>query len=231
MKYYGFSVRCIEDEVVFEDDDATEEPYSGVFSMTVQATKAANNVFARTWRDGEIVKVVYGSKVIGQLTAKASSDGTTILSGEVDEKRLPGNGKTLTFYLHETTFRYDNQNGLLTNGDGKSIANDYDYDYCSASVSIDRDNKTVSVKDGITFKNPAQAVIKFTLKNKAGKPIEADQLVIVGSIPPADGIVDLSERWNGTFLLDVDMLTGSSSKGNIIVTSPSPTSTFYVVHP
>ena len=226
MKYYGFSVRCIKD--VVNSSNEADEPHSGVLAMKVQATKAHRDWMASTWKKGEIVKVVNDGQVIGLLTAEASSDSTTVLTGEINATKVPDDGNELTFLLHETAFSYDNQNGLLTNGEGKSIENNYDYDYCSAAVIVDQEKKTVSVKDGLTFKNPAQAVIKITLKNKAGKPIEADQLIIIGTIPPEDGIVNSAEIWNGTFLQNVDMLTGSYSNGNIVVTPPSPTSVFYV---
>lgn len=212
-----------------EDDgqETTPQQPAGKYTMTVEVNKASDEASTRaltltggeltpTWKEGEVVKVVKDNTVIGELTAQASSTGSTTLTGQIDEANLPSNGETLTFYLHDTLFDYTGQNGLLTNGNEKSIENNYDYDYCTAAVSVDSEKKTISVPNRISFESPEQAIIKFTLLDKAtGNPINADKLTISGSHGPS--------KW----VKKVNMLS-LADEGDIDVTPESATNVIYV---
>ena len=212
-----------------EDDgqETTPQQPAGKYTMTVEVNKASDEASTRaltftgdeltpTWKEGEVVKVVKNNTVIGELTAQASNTGSTTLTGQIDEANLPTNGETLTFYLHDTLFDYTGQNGLLTNGNEKSIENNYDYDYCTAAVTVDSQKKTISVPSGISFNSPEQAIIKFTLLDKAtGNPINVDKLTISGSHGQA--------KW----VKKVNMQT-LADEGDIDVTPESATNVIYV---
>ena len=219
-------VACSNDDIL--NDQTTNTPNDQKFyTMTVEVSKAddvastraltlSGNELAATWKAGEVVKVVKDNTIIGELTAQASNDGTTTLTGQIDENNLPSNRETLTFYLHDTLFDYTGQSGLLTNGNEKSIENNYDYDYCTAAVTVDNEKKTISVNGGITFNSPQQAIIKFTLKDKAsGNPINADKLTISGSKGQA--------KW----VRKVNMLS-LADEGDIDVTPESATNVIFV---
>lgn len=156
-----------------------------VYTMTIQATKSTGDeanarVATRAlsldgktlnvkWNEGEMVYVLQQDKdntadwnYVGKLTAAASSNATTTLSGTLTVETgesgtdLDTEAPALRFVLHGNALGSDNasdystgQNGLLT-GTG-SIEEKYDFASCDVaktSYTIDTEAKTVSVTGG-----------------------------------------------------------------------------------
>ena len=189
-----------------------------VYTMTIQATKSTGDeanarVATRAlsldgktlnvkWNEGEVVYVLQQDKdntaywnYVGKLTAAASSNATTTLSGtltlEIGESgtELDTEAPALRFVLHGNALGSGNasdystgQNGLLT-GTG-SIEEKYDFASCDVakgSYSIDTEAKTVSVTVGITLVSE-QAIVKFSLYQTDGTtPINATSLAITST--------------------------------------------------
>ena len=189
-----------------------------VYTMTIQATKSTGDeanarVATRAlsldgktlnvkWNEGEVVYVLQQDKdntaywnYVGKLTAAASSNATTTLSGtltlEIGESgtELDTEAPALRFVLHGNALGSGNasdystgQNGLLT-GTG-SIEEKYDFASCDVakgSYSIDTEAKTVSVTGGITLVSE-QAIVKFSLYQADGTtPINATSLAITST--------------------------------------------------
>ena len=182
------------------------------YTMTVQVTKGDDattrglSLDGKTlnvkWNEGEMVYVLQQDKdntadwkYVGKLTAAASSNATTTLSGtltlETGESgtELDTEAPALRFVLHGNALGSDNasdystgQNGLLT-GTG-SIEEKYDFASCdvaNTSYTIDTEAKTVSVTGGITLVSE-QAIVKFSLYQADGTtPINATSLAITST--------------------------------------------------
>lgn len=199
-----------------DDDVITEQKVNPTapktYTMTVQVTKGDDattrglSLDGKTlnvkWNEGEMVYVLQQDKdnttdwnYVGKLTAAASSNATTTLSGtltlETGESgtELDTEAPALRFVLHGNALGSDNasdystdQNGLLT-GTG-SIEEKYDFASCdvaNTSYTIDTEAKTVSVTGGITLVSE-QAIVKFSLYQADGTtPINATSLAITST--------------------------------------------------
>lgn len=182
------------------------------YTMTVQVTKGdaattrALSLDGKTlnvkWNEGEMVYVLQQDKdntadwnYVGKLTAAASSNATTTLSGTLTLETGEGgtdldpDAPALRFVLHGNALGSSNtsdystgQNGLLT-GTG-SIEEKYDFASCdvaNTSYTIDTEAKTVSVTGGITLVSE-QAIVKFSLYQADGTtPINATSLAITST--------------------------------------------------
>ena len=152
-----------------EELPVNEQPAGNpVYTMTVKATKSADNALTRaleikdgsleaTWTEGDVVKIFDASdNEIGSLTAQGSG-ATVTLKGSMENTVKANDVLTLKFLGNE----YGSHDGTLT-GTGKSI--DKVCDYSTASITVSE------IKDGIVttseanFERP-QAIIKFTLKD------------------------------------------------------------------
>lgn len=200
------------------DDDIIEQPVNPTepktYTMTVQATKPTGDDAATRglslngktlnvkWNEGETVYVLQQNKdntadwyYVGKLTAEASSNATTTLSGTLTLEigkagaYLDTDAPALRFVLHGNALGSSNesdystgQNGLLT-GTG-SIEEKYDFASCDVaktSYTIDTEAKTVSVTGGITLVSE-QAIVKFSLYQADGTtPINATSLAITST--------------------------------------------------
>ena len=198
------------------DDSIIEQPLNPTepktYTMTIQASKGddaatrALSLDGKTlnvkWNEGEMVYVLQQDKdntagwyYVGKLTAAASSNATTTLSGtltlEIGEggTYLDPDAPALRFVLHGNALGSSNasdystgQNGLLT-GTG-SIEEKYDFASCDVakgSYTIDTEAKTVSVTGGITLVSE-QAIVKFSLYQADGTtPINATSLAITST--------------------------------------------------
>lgn len=189
-----------------------------VYTMTIQATKSTGeeaNARVATrglsldgktlnvkWNEGEMVYVLQQDKdntanwnYVGKLTAAASSNATTTLSGTLTVETgesgtdLDTDAPALRFVLHGNALGSGNasdystgQNGLLT-GTG-SIEEKYDFASCDlakGSYTIDTEAKTVSVTGGITLESE-QAIVKFSLYQADGTtPVNATSLTIMST--------------------------------------------------
>ena len=183
-----------------DDDSLTPTPSPNgegneqVYTMTIQASKVSDattralvitndgskNSLNAKWDEGEKVEVYQSGSKIGELTAAASSTASTTLTGTLDS--APSTSEAMTFYFHTAaTPSYSNQDGTL-----ETIATSYDF--CApATVStddftVDNENMTISVPDGISFGENQQAIVKFTLMDKA-----TDATINATSLTVSDG--------------------------------------------
>ena len=189
-----------------DDSIAEQQPVNPTepktYTMTIQATKGGDDATTRglslndktlnvTWNENEEVEVFQKTQVtpekwtpLGKLKAKASSDGTTTLTGELTGLK-DGNASTypLWFFLHSGDVDYKNQNGVLDRDDNatKSIEDNYDYASSTAVDNYTVDGNKVVVSGGITLESQ-QAIVKFTLVDAiTGNPLNATSLKIKGS--------------------------------------------------
>ena len=163
------------------------------YTMIVQATKGDDattrglSLDGKTlnvkWYAGEEVIVAQDETTIGTLTAQASNNGTTTLTGEVTG--LDPN-KDVSFYLHSVNRRYDSifdgpshiyweQKGVLqkpAEGRDHSIETNYDFAACTVSKEkISINGNEISVAGGIALAS-RQAIVKFTLLDQDGNPLD-----------------------------------------------------------
>lgn len=209
---FGTAACSSDDDVITEQKVNPTEPQT--YTMTIEATKSTGDAAAMRglsldgktlnvkWNEGEVVYVLQQDKdhtadwnYVGKLTAAASSNATTTLSGtltvETGESgtELDTEAPALRFVLHGNALGSGNasdystgQNGLLT-GTG-SIEEKYDFASCDVakgSYTIDTGAKTVSVTGGITLVSE-QAIVKFSLYQADGTtPINATSLAITST--------------------------------------------------
>lgn len=164
---------CSEDINII--DEQPVDPATQKYTMTVKASKDGDvatkalsldgTTLNATWNEGEEVLVYQNGSKIGTLTAAASTDASTTLSGTLDS--APDAGQALTFYFHTAANpSYSGQDGTLT-----MIASTYDF--CSPATvasddfTVDAGNKKVNVPAGISFGANKQAIVKFTFLDKA----------------------------------------------------------------
>ena len=207
-----FTACSSDDNVTGEQPANPTEPKT--YTMTIEATKSTGDAVTTRalsldgktlnvkWNEGEMVYVLQQDKnntadwyYVGKLTAAASSNATTTLSGtltlEIGEAGtyLDPDAPALRFVLHGNALGSSNesdystgQNGLLT-GTG-SIEEKYDFASCDVaktSYTIDTEAKTVSVTGGITLVSE-QAIVKFSLYQADGTtPINATSLAITST--------------------------------------------------
>jgi hypothetical protein len=172
-----------------------------------------------TWKKGDVVLVYYNPYDIdyyscGQVTADSDGKSTT-LSGEID---------FWTFYSDPHFFLlvhpgiepvdYTGQNGVLFSKDNadKSIESNYDFSNAVIKLNVEKGQGINDVEGH--FLNQ-QAIVKFSLKDKDDKPINATRLII-----------DADEMLLKRTITDND----KHETGNqLIVDTPTPMSDIHVV--
>ena len=171
-----FMVSCMKEAKVVEEQKQIDEVKA--YTMTVEATKGSLSKgleFSGTgalnvkWNDTDQVSVfpeawsdTYTLTPMGALTAVASTDGSTSLSGDVTGSPTAGDNLHLLFPRAE--WDYSGQKGILLS-DANSI--EKKYDYALADVTIDEvDGSTITTTAPAYFQSQ-QAIVKFTIKNKA----------------------------------------------------------------
>ena len=195
----AFAACSSDDDIVNEQPVNPTEPKT--YTMTIRASKGDDattrglsldgKTLNVTWNEGEEVEVMQRTQVtpeewtsLGKLKAKASDNGTTTLTGEL-QGLTDASGSTfpLVFYLHSIDRDYTGQNGVLDRDDNatKSIEDNYDYAGSSTVSDFTVDGNTVTVSGGVTLTS-LQAIVKFTLKDAiTGNPLNATSLNIKGS--------------------------------------------------
>ena len=186
---------CSSNDNIIEEQPATASSEPKTYTMTVQATKTAGDAAQTrglsldgktlnvTWFEGEEVEVTQESKAapinptsIGTLKAKASSTGTTTLTGTLTGLE---EGKVLRFWLHNRVFNYEGQTGVLLKSQGEnSIEEKYDFammNYVVEDYTVS--GSTVSVASPLFFES-MQAIVKFTLMDESGNVLNAKSLKI-----------------------------------------------------
>ena len=167
-------VACSSDDNIIEEQPV--QPTEQVYTMTVNASKGGDAADSRaitrslgfgadgklnaTWTAGDAVEVWTSDGTTtkyGTLTAETSG-ASTKLKGTLSS--LPGNGQSLLLkYLSPA---YATQDGTLT---GSATSIDRVCDYATATVTATVVGSSVTATDA-NFVNQ-QAIVKFTLKNKA----------------------------------------------------------------
>ena len=174
------------DEIIEQPVNPTEPM---TYTMTIQATKGGDEATTRglslngktlnvKWYEGEVVEVYQGTEKKGTLTAAASSNGTTTLTGEVSTL---SEYSDIAFYLHSFDRDYQNQTGVLLKpetGEDNSIETNYDFAQCSVAYNdITIDGTTISIPGGIALQS-YQSIVKFTLTDKDGNALNVTKLTI-----------------------------------------------------
>ena len=184
---------CSSDNEVLNDQPIVNPTAPKTYTLTIQATKGGaattrglsldGKTLNVTWNEGEEVIVAQDETTIGTLTALASNNGTTTLTGEVTG--LDPN-KDVSFYLHSVNRRYDSifdgpshiyweQKGVLqkpAEGRDHSIETNYDFAACTVSKEkISINGNEISVAGGIALAS-RQAIVKFTLLDQDGNPLD-----------------------------------------------------------
>ena len=177
-----------------DDNVTSEQPANptGKYIMTVQASKGddattraltlgrndanTKNVLNATWDANEVVLIYQGDSQIGTLHSAASTTNETTLTGTLDN--APDAGQDLTLYFHtNATPSYAGQDGTLA-----TIASTYDF--CEPATithgNFSVSGNTVSTTSSANFGANQQAIVKFTLIDKADgtTPLSATKLVI-----------------------------------------------------
>lgn len=169
-------VSCMKEARVVEAQKQIDEIKT--YTMTVDATKDSQTKgleFSGTgalnvkWNDTDQVSVfpeawsdTYTLTPMGALTAVASTDGSTTISGDVTGSPTAGDNLHLLFPRAE--WNYSGQKGILL-ADANSI--EKKYDYALADVTIDEvDGSTITTTAPAAFQSQ-QAIVKFNIKNKA----------------------------------------------------------------
>ena len=185
----AFLTACSSDDSIVTDQSANPTT-SKTYTMTIQATKCEDATMRGLSLDGKTLNVKWyaGEEVIvaqdettkGTLTALASNNGTTTLTGEVTG--LDPN-KDVSFYLHSVDRRYNEvpenikdieQKGVLlkpAEGEDRSIETNYDFAACTVSKDkISINGTEISVAGGIALAS-RQAIVKFTLLDQNGNAL------------------------------------------------------------
>lgn len=181
---------CSSDDNEIQNAQPANPTEPKTYTMTIQATKATGGATTRglyygtdgalnvKWNEGEQVEVVQmsgtTSKSLGTLKAKASTDGITTLTGELEGLQT---GAQLKFYLHSASYDYTGQKGVLLKADGNnSIEEKYDYAF-AATYDYTIDGTNVTVPSGINLEGQ-QSIVKFILVDDSGNPVNVTSLKI-----------------------------------------------------
>ena len=179
---------------------------SKTYTMTIRASKGdaagtrglsldeTKHKLTPTWNEGEEVVVVQTvgttNTTLGTLKAKASTDGITTLTGELEGLQT---GAQLKFYLHGATYDYTGQKGVLLS-DANSIEKKYDYAF-AATNAYTIDGSNVTVPSGINLE-AQQSIVKFTLVDDSGNAINAKSLKIDTKNPIIETINNIDPTGN-----------------------------------
>lgn len=181
---------CSSDDNEIQNAQPVNPTEPQTYTMTIQATKATGGATTRglyygtdgalnvKWNEGEQVEVVQTSgttsKSLGTLKAKASTDGITTLTGELVGLQKDAQ---LKFYLYGASYDYTGQKGMLLKADGNnSIEEKYDYAF-AATYDYTIDGTNVTVPSGINLEGQ-QSIVKFTLVDDSGNPVNVTSLKI-----------------------------------------------------
>lgn len=192
----------VEEQETPKEQEQTVQTYT----MTVEATKSGDKdtkalsltgkTLNATWAEGEIVEVYQSGSKIGELSAAASDNASTTLSGSFEE--APSTSASLTFHFHTAADpSYSGQDGTL-----ETIASTYDF--CAPATvtvgnfTVNETTKTISVPGGISFGENLQAIVKFTLFDKADGETRLNPTNF--SFSYGSGVVSLTNIPDATYL-------------------------------
>ena len=164
-------VACSSDDDIINE---TQQPVIGKYTMTINASKGddattralslSGKTLSVKWAATDEVSVFPTSSwltPLGTLTAAASDNSSTSLTGDLTT--APTAGDQLNLLFPRATWDYTGQTGVLL-----STANSIEkkYDYALANVEVASvDGNTINTTDA-DFQSQ-QAIVKFILKNKS----------------------------------------------------------------
>lgn len=156
------------------------------YTMTVNASKGDDattrglSLSGKTlnvkWANTDEVSVFPASSwltPLGTLTAAASDNGSTSLTGDLTS--APSAGDQLNLLFPRATWDYTGQTGVLLSA-ANSIEKKYDYALANVEVASVDGNK-ITTTGNANFQSQ-QAIVKFTLQDKDGNALNASSLTI-----------------------------------------------------
>ena len=178
-------VACSSDDNIANENQQPVNP-TGKYTMTINASKGddattrALSLDSKTlsvkWANTDKVSVFPASSwltPLGTLTAAASDNGSTTLTGDLTS--APSAGGQLNLLFPRATWDYTGQTGVLT-GDN-SIEKKYDYALANVEVAS-VDGNTITTTGDANFQSQ-QAIVKFILKNKSdNSSLDASSLTV-----------------------------------------------------
>lgn len=188
-------------------DAPIEQPINptGKYTMTVNASKGDNATTRALFFDGTALNVKWtaGEEVavyksdwsskLGTLSAAASSNGKTTLSGDLTT--APAVNDNLYLLFPRDTWDYTGQAGVLLTADDATNAIEKKYDYALADVTVNGvDAMKISTTDA-SFSSQ-QAIVKFSLRDSYGFPINANSLTVSSG---SNKIVQKIEQGTATY--------------------------------
>ena len=172
-----------EDSII---DEQPVNPAQKTYTLTVNATKGSdaqtralsldNNTLNVKWAATDEVSVfpaAWSRTALGTLTAAASDNGSTSLTGDLTT--LPAVTDNLNLLFPRATWDYTGQTGVLLT-DANSIEKKYDYALADVEVATVDGNKITTTGDA-NFQSQ-QAIVKFTLLDQSRNPLDATSLTI-----------------------------------------------------
>ena len=165
-------VACSSDDNIIANEN--QQPVIGKYTMTINASKGDDATTRALALDGKTLNVKWAATdevsvfpksswltPLGTLTAAASDNGSTSLTGDLTT--APTAGDQLNLLFPRATWDYTGQTGVLLS-DANSI--EKKYDYAPANVEVASvDGNTINTTDA-DFASQ-QAIVKFILKNKS----------------------------------------------------------------
>ena len=168
----------------------TPNPASGTTcSISINASKGLDtralaldgSTISATWgASDEVAVCIKGGAVIGKLTPSTTGSAQTKLTGTIDAEGLSEGSELYLQYPYKAK---EGGDGLLypvaeyydQDGSLGTIATDFDYATCGVTVSsIDDDG--IHASDASFYNR--QAIVKFSLKDADGQPLEVTKLII-----------------------------------------------------
>ena len=173
-----------------KDEIITEQPVTPItkYTMTVNATKGDDGTTRALDLSGKTLNVKWAATdevsvfpeawsrtAYGTLTAAASDNGSTSLTGDLTT--APTAGDNLKLLFPRATWNYTEQKGILLS-DANSIEKKYDYALADVTVNSVSGNEISTTTANFASQ---QAIVKFILKDKDGNAINATSLNISAS--------------------------------------------------
>ncbi len=178
-------VACSSDDDIISENQQPVNP-TVKYTMTINATKGDDATTRALSLDGKTLNVKWANtdKVsvfpasswltpLGTLTAAASDNGSTSLTGDLTS--APSAGDQLNLLFPRATWDYTGQTGVLLS-DANSIEKKYDYALADVTVATVDGNK-ITTTGNASFASQ-QAIVKFILKDNGGNAINASSLTI-----------------------------------------------------
>lgn len=166
-------VACSSDDNIIANEN--QQPVIGKYTMNVNATKGDDATTRALSLDGKTLNVKWANTdevsvfptsswltPLGTLTAAASDNGSTSLTGDLTS--APTAGDQLNLLFPRATWDYTGQTGVLLS-DANSIEKKYDYALANVEVAS-VDGNTITTTGDAAFQSQ-QAIVKFILKNKS----------------------------------------------------------------